>query len=297
MSSKNRSALIGILIALLLGGIVAVAGSRGGAALGGFPLFALAVLAAYAVQFLAFIPAVLLRSERFFDLTGALTYTGVTVALLMLAPAPDLRSIVLACMVVIWALRLGSFLFLRIRRAGEDDRFAEIKQQPLVFLRVWVIQGLWVSVTASAAWIALSGDAAARAPMNWLAILGVVMWLAGFAFEVIADLQKSAFKADPRNAGKFIRSGLWATSRHPNYFGEIVLWIGVFLVAAPVLSGWQWVALLSPVLVTVLLTRVSGIPLLEAKAEKRWGGQADYEAYRRATPVLIPRLPRRGKRP
>nr|WP_237462901.1 DUF1295 domain-containing protein [Leucobacter chromiireducens] len=289
--------MIGILIALLLGGVVAIAGSAGGAALGGVPLFALAVLAAYVVQLLAFIPAALLQSERFFDLTGALTYIGVSIALVLLAPAPDLRGLVLAAMVIIWAARLGSFLFLRVRRAGEDDRFAEIKQQPLVFLRVWVIQGLWVSVTASAAWIALSGDAAERAPMNWLAIVGVVVWLAGFAFEVIADLQKSAFKADPRNAGKFIRSGLWSTSRHPNYFGEILLWIGVFLVAAPVLSGWQWIALLSPILVAVLLTRVSGIPLLEAKAEKRWGGQPDYEAYTSETPVLIPRLPRRGNRP
>jgi steroid 5-alpha reductase family enzyme len=106
----------------------------------------------------------------------------------------------------------------------------------------------------------------------------------------VADNQKGRFKADPANQGKFISTGLWAKSRHPNYFGEIVLWIGVLLIAVPVLEGWQWVALLSPVFVALLLVKGSGVPLLEAKADKKWGGQPDYEAYKKNTPVLIPKL-------
>lgn len=290
MSRTNRSALVTIVVVLGIGALLACAGSQGGATLGGVPIFALAVGAAFAVQIVAFVPAMLRRTEKFFDLTGASTFTAISIALLAVSPAPDARSWVLAGMVALWAIRLGPFLFLRVRAAGADDRFDEIKQSPLVFLRVWILQGLWVSLTASAAWIAIGSDTAARSSLGWGAIAGIAVWAIGLAIEVVADVQKSRFKADPRNAGAFIRTGLWSRSRHPNYFGEIVLWIGVFLVAAPVLSGWQWIALLSPVFVTLLLTRISGIPMLEEKADSRWGGQPDYEAYKAGTPVLIPRL-------
>ncbi len=158
-------------------------------------------------------------------------------------------------MVVVWAARLGSFLFARVHRAGTDGRFDEIKTNPLRFFQVWCIQGLWVALTASAAWIAMSADAADRAPLDGFAVAGIVVWLAGMVFEVVADLQKQAFRADPANKGEFIRTGLWSRSRHPNYFGEILVWVGVFVVAVPVLQGWQWVAVLSPLFVVLLLTR------------------------------------------
>ncbi len=122
------------------------------------------------------------------------------------------------------------------------------------------------------------------------AVVGFLLWAAGFAVEVVADSQKSSFRADPAHRGHFIPTGLWARSRHPNYFGEIVLWVGVAVIALPVLEGWQWVGLISPVFVALLILRVSGVPLLEAKADAKWGGQPDYEAYKRATPVLVPRL-------
>lgn len=122
------------------------------------------------------------------------------------------------------------------------------------------------------------------------AVIGLLLWAIGFAIEVIADRQKSAFRADPANRDTFISTGLWSRSRHPNYFGEILLWIGVAVITLPVLQGWQWVGLVSPVFVALLITRVSGVPLLEAKAEAKWGDQADYQEYRRTTPVLIPKL-------
>lgn len=289
---SSRSSLIAIGATLVIGALVAVAGSQNSATLGGIPLFALAVAAAFAIQVIAFIPAMILQTERFFDLTGSLTFFVISAALILLAPMPDARSWILAAMVMLWAARLGSFLAIRVHKAGSDGRFDAIKGSPLRFLQVWMIQGAWVSLTAAAAWIAISTDAAARAPIGWLTIVGIIAWALGMVIEIVADAQKSAFRADPHNRDEFIRTGLWSRSRHPNYFGEIVIWVGVFLTAAPVLVGWQWVALLSPVFVILLLTRVSGIPLLEARAETKWGDRADYVTYRESTPTLIPKLTR-----
>ena len=285
---ENRTPLITIAVVLVIGALVAVAGSLGGLTLSGIPLFALAVIAAFALQIVVYIPSQILRTEHFFDLTGGATFTLVTVGLLIAHPKVDARGWVLAAMVILWAVRLGAFLFVRVRRSGADDRFDDIKHRPVRFLQVWILQGAWVSLTASAAWIALTSEV--QRPLEWLAYVGIGVWVIGIVIEVTADAQKTAFKADRANSGRFIRTGLWSRSRHPNYFGEIVLWIGVFLVAAPVLSGWHWVAVISPLFVILLLTRVSGIPMLEAKADRTWGDDPAYQAYRRRTPVLIPTL-------
>lgn len=283
-----KTSLIIFPILVLIGYLVALAGSEGGATLGGLPVFGIVVGLAFLIQWLAFIPAYIFQTEKFYDLTGSLTYLTVTSLALALSKSLDARSILLAALVIVWALRLGTFLFSRIRKAGRDDRFDEIKPNFMRFLNAWTIQGLWVTFTASAALIGITTTT--RKELDAFAVVGFLVWVFGFAFEVIADAQKSRFNADPANKGKFIQTGLWSRSRHPNYFGEIVLWIGVLVIAIPVLQGWGWVALISPLFVTLLLTRVSGIPLLEKKADAKWGGQTDYEAYKRNTPVLIPRL-------
>ncbi|MBA8815272.1 steroid 5-alpha reductase family enzyme [Microbacterium halimionae] len=289
MDKQKLVSLATVIVAVVIGALVAFAGSQGGATVAGIPLFALAVAAAFLIQVLVYVPSAALKTERFFDLTGSLTFIIVSIGIVLMAPSVDLRGVVLALMVVIWAIRLGSFLFVRIHKSGSDDRFDELKTSKIRFLQVWVLQGLWVSLTAAAAWIAMS-NGSSGAPIGWVGAVGIAIWALGLAIEIIADAQKTAFKADPDNEGSFIRSGLWSRSRHPNYFGEIVLWVGVAIVAAPVLSGWQWVALISPIFVVLLLTKVSGVPLLEAKADKRWGGQRAYENYKSRTPVLIPRL-------
>ena len=296
MKTNNRNSYILFPLLIVIGGLVALAGSQGGATLGGVPVFAVAVGLAFLIQWLMFIPAYLFQTEKFFDLTGSLTYiTVVGVALCYSRYSTDLdaRSILLAALVMIWALRLGTFLFRRIQKAGKDDRFDEIKPSFIRFLNVWTIQGLWITFTAAAALVGITTTT--RKDLDGFAIIGFLVWVFGFVFEVIADAQKSRFNADPANKGKFIQSGLWSHSRHPNYFGEIVLWIGIAIIAIPVLQGWQWVAMISPLFVTLLLTRVSGVPLLEKKADKKWGGQADYEAYKKNTPVLIPRVTKAGK--
>ena len=255
------------------------------------PVFALCVAAAFLVQWIVFVPSYLARNEGFFDLTGGLTYISVTVLAVALGPPVDGRSLLLLVLVTAWALRLGSYLFRRIRRAGHDVRFDAIKTSFWRFLSVWTIQGLWVSLTLAAALAAITTEE--RRDLDPWALAGALVWLAGFALEATADVQKSRFRADPANKGRFIAGGLWSWSRHPNYFGEIVLWVGVALIAVPVLDGWQWVTLVSPFFVALLLIKVSGIPLLEKSAGERWGGQDDYEAYKRATSVLVPRPPRR----
>ncbi len=288
MKKADRNALITFPVLILIGLGVALAGSQGGATVFGVPLFALAVGLAFVIQWVAFIPAYLLQTEKFFDLTGSITYISVALLAVFLSPVVDGRSILLLALVVVWAARLGTFLFRRIRKAGKDDRFDEIKPSFMRFLNVWTIQGLWVTFTAAAALVAITTTQ--RKELDAFAIIGSLVWVFGFAIEVVADAQKSRFSANPDNKGKFIQTGLWSRSRHPNYFGEITLWVGVAIIALPVLQGWQWVALISPIFVTLLLTRVSGIPLLEKKAERKWGGQEEYEAYKKRTPVLIPRL-------
>jgi steroid 5-alpha reductase family enzyme len=288
MNKADRDALFTFPFLLFIGFIIALAGSQGGSTLGDIPIFAVGVGLAFLIQWLVFIPAFLLRSEKFFDLTGSLTYISIISFALIFSTKVDARAIILGSLVIIWAVRLGSFLFRRIRRAGKDERFDGLKSSFLRFLLAWTMQGLWVTFTVAAALAGIT--TILRKNMDVFAISGVLLWVFGFIFEVIADSQKSRFNSDSANKSKFIQSGLWSCSRHPNYFGEITLWLGIAIMALPVLRGWQLTTLLSPVFVTFLLTRISGISLLEKKADLQWGGQNDYETYKKRTPVLIPRL-------
>lgn len=289
MNTETQRSLIAIPIVLLIAAGIALAGSQGGYNVAGFPLFALCVALAFIIQWMAFIPAYLKQTESFFDLTGSITYLTVVLVAVLLSPIVDARSWLLLGIISVWAIRLGSFLFMRIRAAGEDRRFREIKKSLVRFLLTWTLQGLWVTFSLAAALAAITSRV--RVELDFFAVAGLLVWLLGFAIEVVADRQKSNFKAIPANKDKFINSGLWSWSRHPNYFGEIVLWIGVAIIALPVLRGWQWLTLISPVFITILLTRISGIPMLETRADEKWGGQPDYEAYKARTSVLVPMPP------
>lgn len=280
---------MGIAGAMVIGFLVSVTGSSGSVAIGPIPVFALCGLLAYAINWLVFVPSNMAKTEHYFDLTGSATYITVVLVALLLSEDLDTRALIVGAMVVVWALRLGSFLFRRVRRSGRDGRFDEIKVDPLRFFMTWTVQGLWVLLTLASALAVIT--ATERQPINWMGIAGMVIWAAGFGVEVAADQQKAAFKRDPDNEGRFINRGLWAWSRHPNYFGEIVLWTGIAIIAVPVLSGWRWFMLISPVFVFLLLTRVSGIPMLEARAEERWSDDEGFREYTRNTPALILRPP------
>lgn len=286
----KSAALAPLPFVLATGGALAWAGSQGGTRWEGWPVFALCVALAFAINLLAFVPAWLAQTERYYDLTGSATYLAV-VGLALAAGPRGPRALLLAGLIAIWAVRLGSFLFARVRAAGGDGRFDAIKRDFARFLLAFALQGLWVALAAGAALAALTAaPARARAPLGALELAGLLVWLGGFALEVVADRQKQAFRADPANRDRFVTTGLWSRSRHPNYLGEIVLWTGIALIALPALSGWQRATLISPLFVYLLLTRVSGIPMLEARARKRWGDDPAYRAYLERTPRLLLRL-------
>jgi len=274
------------LIVIILATLLALAGSQGGILYRGFPVFALCALLAFALQWLAFIPAYYLQTEKFYDLTGSFTFISVALLAWILRADSDIRSLLLAACILIWALRLGSFLFNRILQDGGDTRFDRIKPVASRFFFTWTLQGLWVLTTSSCALAAMT--ASGHVGLHWFDVLGLGLFASGFAIEVLADRQKRRHRAQ-FGTGQFIDSGLWRYTRHPNYFGEITLWCGIALLAVPALSGWQWVTLVSPVFVVVLLTRISGIPMLERKADQRWGNDKRYLAYKEKTPVLVPR--------
>jgi steroid 5-alpha reductase family enzyme len=286
---SNAQITIAIAIAIAIGALMSWAGSDGGDRVGAIRVFALCGALAFAINWLAFIPSALKRTEHYYDLVGGITYITTTVVAVLLSSELDLRATLVAAMVMVWSLRLATFLFLRVLSSGRDSRFDDIKNRPLRFFMAWTIQGLWVLLTAATALAVITGGA--RVPLGAVGSAGIAVWAIGILIEIVADRQKSKFKDDPNNEGKFINIGLWAWSRHPNYFGEILLWTGMAIVAVPVLQGWQWATLISPVFVTFLLIRVSGIPLLEEKADQRWGGDNNYEEYKRRTPVLIPKPP------
>lgn len=235
---------------------------------------------------LAWIPAFLGRSERFYDAVGSLSFLT-TIAGVLWFERPAVSIVVLLLCAGIWSLRMAWFLVSRIRQRGKDGRFDSIKTDPVRFLNAWVMQALWAFLCLLPMLIrADSGEPATFTP--WWAG-GLLLWVLGFGIEVVADEQKRRFRLRYPRGTHFIRSGLWAWSRHPNYAGEILLWTGLTLATMP-LTGWGWLALITPVFVFVLLRFVSGVPLLEERAEARWGRDPDYVAYKARTPVLFPGL-------
>ena len=291
MQNDILKRLIILLVILLIGGGISVAGGDGGARYVTIPVFVICGAWAFLINWIAFVPANAAQTEKFYDVVGSLTYLSVIGLALWLTPQLSDRALIAAAMVLIWALRLGTFLFIRINQDGHDNRFDEIKVNPSRFFIAWSIQALWVLVTAACALAIITGGN--QAPVNVVGMLGIVIWVVGFMIEVVADRQKRTFRRNPDNKGKFINSGIWSWSRHPNYFGEITLWFGMAVMAIPILSGGQWVTLISPIFVVFLLTKVSGIPTLAKKSKERWGDNADYQAYLANTSLLIPLPPKK----
>ena len=248
------------------------------------PVLQNVILYIFLIQWVLFIPAYVFKTEKFYDLAGSSTYIF-AVSYILYDSSQNLTNLILGTAIIVWAVRLGSFLFFRIKKAGEDKRFKEIKQSPTRFLLAWSLQGMWVSMCSLCALTALSTENGVV--LNGYLYLGFGLFLTGFLIEIIADKQKSKFRSNLDNKDKFINTGLWSKSRHPNYLGEIILWLGISIMSISSLSGLQYLTLVSPLFTYLLLVYVSGVRLLEESGNKKWGHLNSYKEYVKNTPVLF----------
>jgi len=289
MARKKQTLIYSIIGAILIAIFMAFSGGSASQKIEQIPIFALLVAIAFLINWIAYIPAMLAQTEHYYDLIGAFTYISLVGVGFYLSGNHDARSYIASFMVIFWAVRLGSYLFLRVKRNGKDGRFDEMKGKPLNFFVAWTIQALWTVMTAACALVIITSEH--RVDISWLGIFGIVVWCFGITIEIVADFQKSQFKNKPENKGKFISHGLWAWSQHPNYFGEIVLWTGMAIFSIPVMSSMQWFCVLSPVFVFVLLRYVSGVNLSHEIGDERWGQDPKYIKYRNTTPNLVLKPP------
>jgi len=282
--------LTAIFACILTAYLVATAASVEEVFLYGVPVVLLCAGVSFFVHWIVAIPSLIASSEKYFDLTGMiatlLVVSTAILALLNSGQQASTHSTIVAIFVSLWTLRLGTFLYKRIVKSGEDKRFKEIKKSLPKFLMAWTLSALWVFLTTVNAITIIALNP--QEPLGTFFIIGSGLWILGFSFEAVADWQKERFSGLPENRDKFITQGLWSISRHPNYFGEIVLWTGIAIISLPLLSGWQLVTLVSPLFVFILLTKISGLPFLEDKAEKKWGNDKNYIEYKNKTPVLTP---------
>ena len=259
------------------------------ALLTGLEVIQKAVLIAFLIQWFMFVPAFYFQTEKFYDLTGSVTYISIVTYVSIqnyYTININIGSVLLASCIILWAIRLGSFLFTRIHKAGEDKRFKHIKPSPSRFFMTWTLQGMWVSICSMCALTAIaSKNGVIR---NEVFYIGMLVFISGFILEIIADRQKSRFRKNPENKDQFIAHGLWYYSRHPNYFGEITLWLGISMMSFSSLSAWQYITLISPLFTYLLLVYVSGVRILEISGMEKWGHLEKYQEYVRTTSSLFP---------
>lgn len=200
------------------------------------------------------------------------------------------RSLVVNALITVWGARLAWHIAQRLMRRPEDQRYADWRVQwgswfvVRSYLQVFLLQGVFLFLILLPA---LHVHAAATTALGALDLLGAIVWLTGFWFESTADAQLSRFVHNPANKGKLMTSGLWSYSRHPNYFGEVAQWWGIFLIALATGDG-MW-TIIGPLTITCLILFVSGVPLLE----KKYAGRPDFEEYKKRTSVFVPLPPRR----
>ena len=279
------------VITNILISVLSFAISYGIAHLTGSVIVKNAVLLAYVIHWIAYIPAYVFQTEKFYDLTGSVTYLSV-VWFVFLSTYQSISlnfgNLILVLLISIWTIRLGLFLFMRIHKAGEDKRFRTIKTSASQFFMTFTLSGLWVTLCSMCALVAISSPEGLV--MNALTYVGIILFIIGFGIEIVADNQKTAFRSIEANKDSFITSGLWSKSRHPNYFGEVLLWFAIAVISFSSLEGLQLITLISPVFTYILLVYVSGVRMLEDMNDKKWADDENYKTYKENTPMLFPKL-------
>lgn len=245
------------------------------------------------IQFVFYLISASLKTERFYDVSAMLTYVSIISTLLGISNSNSplsSRQIILGLFGLLWTTRLGIFLFIRVL-SHRDARFDELKKSFAAFAVPWIAQVVWIYLSPLGIYVVISNRGADQSGLIWSDIIGIIVFIFGFCVETLADYQKQVFKtANPKD---FITSGIWAYSRYANYFGEVVLWYGIFILAAAgVAEPWQWIIVLSPLFVTLLLVKGSGVALSEKGAQSRYGDREDFKAYCARTSKFFPWFPK-----
>ena len=245
----------------------------------------------FATQVIGFIPSFYLKTEKYYDLFGGLTFVFSVLIMMFLKfrKTNDLsiREIILALSVLFWTIRLSFFLFQRVKRVGKDERFDRYKYSFSKFLLAWMTQGLWVFMCLFPTLIVFSSPT--NSEIIYL-FLGGLIYLVGLIIEIIADYQKTVHNKLNNQERKFISSGLWSRSRHPNYFGEFLIWTGITIICFPVFSVFKYLSLITPIFIYFLLNYISGVNLLEERAKEKWGNNPEYVEYLKTTPKFFPKI-------
>lgn len=256
-------------------------------------LFLITLIVDFGFQLLFGCLSIALKSEKFYDLIGGLTH--IVCAIIGCAHRSSTlgnisfeAKLIQAICICLWAGKLGGFLLYRVIKTGRDRRFDDAKKNPAKLMVFWILQGFWVYINILPS---LFMWETSKKSMTFVSVIGWVVYLFGLVFETVADYQKTAFRNIETNKGRFITSGLWSISRHPNYFGEIVLWYGLFIASCPYFSSqWAYFTFLCPTATALQICFISGIPFLEKRGMERWGNEAAYAQYVHTTGVLVPWL-------
>ena len=250
-----------------------------------------AAIISLGIQVLFFIFAAALKTDKVTDLSYSLTFVLLAVVLLIGAGVYQPAQVLVASLILIWGLRLGGYLFVRIVNIKKDERFDGIRENFIRFAVFWLVQAVtvWAVMLPHVLFLTLSRET----PLTAVTWLGAAVWLTGLLIEAVADAQKYRFRKDPSHRDQWIQSGLWRYSRHPNFFGESLCWWGLFIAVVPALRGWQWVSLAGPVFITFILLFATGVPTVEKRSNAKYGSSPEYQRYKDSTSLFIPWFPRK----
>lgn len=229
------------------------------------------------------------KFDKVTDFAGGTNFIVLAILTLILGESYLPRQILVTACVTLWGIRLSGFLFYRILKTGQDERFNEIRENFWAFLGFWVYQMFWVWTGCFATILVNANVSASSTELTTQDYIGLAMFVIGFFFEAEADRSKFAFKMNEANKGKWCDSTVWSVSRHPNYFGEMTMWWGIWVVAQQAFTAdWMYASLIGPIFTMLVLCFLSGMNLSEPQYDTKWASNDGYQEYRRTTSILIP---------
>jgi len=242
------------------------------------------LIISFGINLIFFIIAISNKTDKVTDLSYSFTFLTIAAYYLFQVEKTSLLHLIPSILVIIWSIRLGSYLFIRILKIKHDERFKHMHEKPLKFAGFWILQAITVWIVLLPLTIYYSNES--KEDNIYICTLGLLIWLIGFVIEVVSDYQKFKFKKHNKN--RWIDTGIWKYSRHPNYFGESFLWWGLFIYSINSLTVWTLLGFIGPMFITLMLLYFSGIPLLEKKADSRYGNDPEYQRYKSGTNRFLP---------